>query len=361
MNLKKLGSLALAGVMAFSLVGCKKQGPEGVAAKVNDVEIPMEEFYKSYAMRRDQVLMMAGGDKEALSQQGPDGQGTLDELIKKQTLQDLVDKEVVIQAAKEEGIEVPDSEVDSFIQNMKDQMGSEEVFQQALEQQDLTEDFLRQYTKEQMLLSKFTEGKMEDLKPSDEEAKSFYEKNKEDYFKAKASHILVSDVDEANKIRKEITKNGADFAKLAKEKSMDPGSAENGGELGEFINGSMVPEFERAIKTMKVGSISDPVESQHGFHIIKLEERKARPFDEVKDEIVAQLTQENFTNYIKDLKKKAKIEEYVDPKKELDLPKEYQLPEEQAPAQEPKESPVENQGSNDDQKANNNQPAEEKK
>ncbi|MDO5717300.1 MAG: SurA N-terminal domain-containing protein, partial [Tissierellia bacterium] len=107
MNLKRLGTLALASVMTFSLIGCTKKGPEGVAAKVNDVEIPMEDFYRNYAMRRDQVIMMAGGDKEALNQKGRDGQGTTNEIIKKQTLEDLIDSEVVKQAAKKEGIEVP--------------------------------------------------------------------------------------------------------------------------------------------------------------------------------------------------------------------------------------------------------------
>ena len=106
------------------------------------------------------------------------------------------------------------------------------------------------------------------------------------------THILVKDVNEANLIKKELSK-GADFAQIAKEKSTDKGSAEKGGELGEFSNGMMVKEFEDVVKSIKVGEISDPVESQFGFHIIKLNKFENKKLEEVKEIIESAVTQQN--------------------------------------------------------------------
>ncbi len=104
----------------------------------------------------------------------------------------------------------------------------------------------------------------------------------------KASHILIKDKDEANKIYKEL-KAGADFATVAKEKSQDPGSGKKGGELGWFGKGQMVPEFEKAAFKGKIGKIQRPVKSQFGWHIIKVEDKTRNEFvvESIVNKIVA--------------------------------------------------------------------------
>ncbi|MDU1582798.1 MAG: primosomal protein N' [Peptoniphilus harei] len=156
----------------------------------------------------------------------------------------------------------------------------------------------------------------------EEEVKKYYEDNKDKFYKAKASHILVDDLKKANVLRKQILK-GEDFAKVAKENSKDTGSAKNGGSLGEFTNGQMVQAFDDQITKMKVGDISEPIQSQYGYHVIKLEEKSPRKFDEVKGEIKQTLQQEKFKEYIDKVKKDAKIKIYVDTKKEVELPDEF--------------------------------------
>jgi peptidyl-prolyl cis-trans isomerase C len=127
-----------------------------------------------------------------------------------------------------------------------------------------------------------------------------------------ARHILVATEPEAKEIQERL-KKGEDFATVAKEKSKDP-SAE-GGDLGFFGRGQMLKPFEDAAFGLKEGEISNPVQTQFGWHIIKVEEKRTRPlpsFDQVKDTITSQLTQQKAKQTLKDLHGAAKID-VVDP------------------------------------------------
>jgi peptidyl-prolyl cis-trans isomerase C len=129
----------------------------------------------------------------------------------------------------------------------------------------------------------------------------------------KASHILVKTEDEAKDIIKQL-EGGADFAKLAKEKSTDTGSGANGGDLGYFGDGDMVPEFYAAANKLKKGEFTkDPVKSQYGWHVILLTDRRTKEapkFEEVKDQIKDELTQELVAGWLTDLHKAAKIQKF---------------------------------------------------
>jgi peptidyl-prolyl cis-trans isomerase C len=130
---------------------------------------------------------------------------------------------------------------------------------------------------------------------------------------AQASHILVATEAEAKDLREKL-KNGGDFAALAKEHSKDPGSKDTGGDLGFFTRGQMVPQFEEAVFSMNKGDVSDPVQTQFGWHIIKLVDKrtKAPPaFEVVKDRILQSMLLQKASTTAVDLRSKAKIE-YVD-------------------------------------------------
>jgi peptidyl-prolyl cis-trans isomerase C len=125
-----------------------------------------------------------------------------------------------------------------------------------------------------------------------------------------ARHILVESEDEAKAIEAEL-KKGADFAQLAKEKSKDPGGAADGGDLGFFTKDQMVPEFSAVAFSLEPGKISDPVKSQFGWHIIKVEEkrnRKAPEFDQVKPQIETYVTRKAQAEYVAKLRESAKVE-----------------------------------------------------
>jgi len=125
----------------------------------------------------------------------------------------------------------------------------------------------------------------------------------------RARHILVETEEEAKAILEQL-KGGADFAALAKEKSKDPGGAD-GGDLGFFAKGQMVPEFSEVAFKMFEGQLSNPVKSQFGWHIIKMEEKRKRPvpdYDKVKDQIEAYVGRRAQTEFVAQLREAAKIE-----------------------------------------------------
>jgi peptidyl-prolyl cis-trans isomerase C len=124
-----------------------------------------------------------------------------------------------------------------------------------------------------------------------------------------ARHILVETEDEAKAVKAELDK-GADFAELAKKKSKDPG-ASDGGDLGFFTKDQMVPEFSAVAFALEPGKISDPVKSQFGWHIIKVEEkrnRKAPDFEQVRAQIETYVTRKAQADYVAKLREGAKIE-----------------------------------------------------
>lgn len=124
-----------------------------------------------------------------------------------------------------------------------------------------------------------------------------------------ARHILVETEDKAKDIIAKL-KKGADFAELAKKESKDPG-ASDGGDLGFFTKDQMVPEFSAAAFALEPGKISDPVKSQFGWHVIKVEEKRARkapPFDQVKPQLEAFVVRKAQAEYVAKLRADAKIE-----------------------------------------------------
>ena len=181
---------------------------------------------------------------------------------------------------------VSDDDVDKELQKAKNQYGDQ--FKNVLKNNGLKDeaDFKNQI--------KFKLAMNEAIK------KSITEKDVKDHYKPeiKASHILVSDENEAKEIKKKLD-SGASFEELAKQESQDLLSKEKGGDLGYFNSGRMAPEFETAAYKLKVGQISNPVASPNGYHIIKLTDKKAlKPYDEVKDSIRKNLEEERISDPI---------------------------------------------------------------
>lgn len=129
-----------------------------------------------------------------------------------------------------------------------------------------------------------------------------------------ARHILVESEDKAKELKEKI-KGGGDFAALAKENSKDPGSKEDGGNLGYFGRGQMVPQFEEVAFKLAKGDVSDPIQTQFGWHLVKLEDKRTKQppaFEIVKDRIVQSLLLQKAQQSATTLRAQAKIE-FVDP------------------------------------------------
>ena len=161
------------------------------------------------------------------------------------------------------------------------------------------------------------------------EAKKLYEAqvaNAKPQEEVRARHILVDSEAKAKEVFEKIA-HGEDFAKMAKQFSGDPGSKEEGGDLGYFSRGQMVPQFEEIAFQLKKGDVSPPVQSQFGWHIIKVEDKRQRgvpPFEQIKDRIIASMIHRKAQEVGQTLREKAKLE-FVDPALKAEVEKEGQI------------------------------------
>ncbi|MGB3681345.1 MAG: peptidylprolyl isomerase [Rubrobacteraceae bacterium] len=272
---------------------------------------------------------------DAFAQQSGAGQlepGTPQyEAAVQQAMPQVVGIEIARAYAEEQNITVSDKDVNEEIETIKDQIyeqaqqageqdiSRDEAFSQALEQAGFTEEQLRNDVRDQLPLQKVQEQVAGDVQPSEDEIKAYYDKNKEIQYTTPeqrcTSHILFNkdQKQKAEEVKQQL-QDGADFAKLAKEYSQDPGSKDKGGDLGCQPEGSFVPAFEKAAFGAEEGDIVGPVETEFGLHVIKVNEvqaEKAAPLEEVQPEIKEQLAQQEqateFEKWIEEQKKERNV------------------------------------------------------
>jgi peptidyl-prolyl cis-trans isomerase C len=244
--------------------------------------------------------------------------------IRKNVLDTVINNALLAKVAAEKKIAVDAAEVEATFARMRKNFPDEESFAEAMAAQGITEDELKADMTSKLTIRKLIDREvMDTIVISDAEAKTYYDTNRQQFERSEtvhAAHILVRtepDADEAawaaalakaEAIVADV-RAGGDFAKLAKEKSEDPGSAGQGGDLGEFPRGRMVKEFEDAAFAAAVGDVTDPVKTQFGYHVIRVADKKAAsmvPFKEAKDQIAQQLkmqqAQKTFQQYLSDLR-----------------------------------------------------------
>ncbi|MDD3364917.1 MAG: peptidylprolyl isomerase [Syntrophomonas sp.] len=191
----------------------------------------------------------------------------------KQVLDSLISEKIVELEAKKQNIVVSDDDIQKEIDKYYEQYGGEEGFNQALATSGYTLDQVKKDIISNLKVKKILEPQ---ITITEEELKAYFEENKATFAQekqVKASHILVDSLEIANEVKQKLV-DGGDFAQLAKEYSTDPGTKENGGDLGFFGSEQMAIEFEKAAFALKVGEISDPVQTEYGYHIIKLVDKK---------------------------------------------------------------------------------------
>jgi len=254
----------------------------------------------------------------------------------RQILDELIMDKLVANAAA--GETVSDEELNAEIAKLKKQFPSEEAFQAQLKEAGQTPEKLTTSLRTMLQQQRWMQNQVKDNAPVGEaDAKKFYDSNTEEFKnpeQVKASHILfLVNKDDSAEVGKQkeaaakkavalAKKKGADFSKLAKELSEEPGAKESGGSLGFFSKDKMVPEFAEAAFSQKPGEIGGPVRTQFGWHVILVEEKKPAgtvPFEEVKDQIAAYLKntkqREAVQGVLKSLKDSAKIESTLPPGK----------------------------------------------
>jgi peptidyl-prolyl cis-trans isomerase C len=294
------------------------QLPE-VIAKVNGESITKTEFEDAIKSAEQQAGSPVPADQR--------------DRVYREILDQMIGYKLLTQESKAKKVNVPDADVEAQILRIKQQFPTEKEFTAALAQRHMTVAQIRNDARQNMAVSKLVEDAVSSkatVKP--EEIQAFYQQNPQNFQeseKVHASHILIAapkDADAATKakarakaesILKDV-KAGKDFAALAKAYSEDPGSAPNGGDLGFFPKGQMVPPFEASAFGLKPGSVSDLVETDFGYHIIKVIEKqpgRTVPLEEAKPRIEqyleAQNREKHTTEFVNGLRAKGKVEVFI--------------------------------------------------
>lgn len=249
------------------------------------------------------------------------------EMMKTRTVDRLIDEHLIDQQLAETDVKISDEEVDKEFAKFKERFPNEEAFSTFLTRNGVDEAEMKENLQKDLQLRSLLEDKY-GIEVTEADAKKHYEENPERFEQEEqvsARHVLIKTekgADEAavadakkraEEIAKEAKKPDTDFAALAKEKSEGP-TADRGGDLGFFTKKRMVPEFADVAFEMEPGDISDPVKSQFGFHVIKVEDRKEAgkaDFEEAKEDILTQLQRTQFRDamqkYLEEIKSDIEI------------------------------------------------------
>jgi len=257
---------------------------------------------------------------------GPDKEIRIKEL-KEKILDQMIDEKVLIHEGKRKKIRVNRKEIQDGLGEIKKRFGTEEEYTQELVRQGVSEEEFKQQVKEQLMVIKLIdqEVKAKVVLPTDSEIEDFYKQNESEMVEPeqmRARHILIKVDENTDKkkalkrikdILKEVKKGKNNFAELARKYSEGP-TAPRGGDLGFFIRGQMVRKFEEAAFALKVGEISNVVETEYGYHIIQCIEKKAsekKSLEEVRDYlrnfIFQKRMEEYYEKWLRILRDKASI------------------------------------------------------
>jgi len=347
------------GIMIFTPGGFnlpfrrERQGEEeALALMVNGDRISKETFERAYNNLLAQYERWYAQFGQDFSQQLGGASGAYFQLqLQSQVAENLIRQTLLNQEAQKRRIRAPKAQVNAQFKEqynsfLKNNQLTEKQLLELLQRPEVRERFRIMFGLKQGTLSEFKQSLRKEIEaqlsqevlkqviageiaPTDQDLESYFEKNKSKYVKPeqiRASHILLKVAEDApeeevkaakekiEQIKKEL-EAGADFAELAKKYSQDEGTAQQGGDLGYFERGRMVPEFEEAAFALQVGQISEPVRTKYGYHIIKLEDRKegeSKTLADVKDEVsqdfIREEKEKRFEDWLTNVKDKSVIE-----------------------------------------------------
>jgi peptidyl-prolyl cis-trans isomerase SurA len=306
--------------LLLSPAGAQAKVINAIAAIVNDDIITLNDVFRDAQPTLREAEKKSPLDDAARSK------------IRQTVLDQLVEKKLVDQKIHELNIKIGDDEIKQAIEDVKRQnkIDSLNAFKAALASQGLTFDQYQAQLREQLerlrLVSMEVRSK---IQVGETEMRDYYEANlakysEEDSFHARHIFFRISEKAPAAEIKRAMTtalmvlaeaKSGKDFVELAKTYSEDPAASKDGGDLGIFKKGDMLPELEQTILAMKPGEVSELVVTPAGFHIIKLDERikgSVKPFESVKaeieDAIYRKKSEERFNLWAKELRSKASVD-----------------------------------------------------
>lgn len=305
-KLKRLVLIGLAALISANMVGCGND----TIAKINDVKISKDEYNKIAS------FLYATGYVQEDKNKG----------INNNILSFIIDNEVAYQDAQRENIKVEDKDVNEKYEDLKETLKSNSAYKAKLDEVGVNDDFLKSQVKKDLIVSKYKENFMKNIKINDNEIKTYYDNHKDEFTKeeVRASQILISTLDDNNNVVNqeqkeklkdkaedilEKLKNNEDFAILAKEYSDDKNSGKDGGDLGYFSKEDKNIDFTNPVFKLEKDQLSDIIETEYGYHIVKVTDNKSvtKTLEESKEDIKNKILNQKYTQHIDSLYKNGKI------------------------------------------------------
>jgi foldase protein PrsA len=268
---KKKTALALALIIALivaSFAGCQKQdtASQNLIAEVNGEEISIDEFNKNFVVFEENYTQLYGEQIWSQEIQGK----TIMQIAKEQIMEKMITEELIRQYMVGQDTELDAAGIDETYKLFEEDLKSSEEMKAFYDENEIGEAFIRKQLEMEEYLTIYKAQILENLGFDEMRLEEIYDGY---VVNVRARHILVETDEDLAEVQGKFN-DGADFEEIAKEYSIDTNSAINGGDLGYFARGTMVPEFEEASFSQPIGAIGEPVKSDYGYHIIKVEDRK---------------------------------------------------------------------------------------
>lgn len=336
-KLKKIVAVTLLATLLL-VTGCSKN--EQVALKIGDQEISYS-LYKEYLAVFENVAILQYGE-EAFTQE-VNGQN-LNEVIRESLVERLTTQELIKILMTEQGFKVDDAKVKEEVDKLKKQIASDETMKGVYEKSKVTDTFYEKQVTSSMINEAFNEWLRKEVEIK-EEYKADIDAAYSGQEFTKARHILFAGEADALKIKQDIEHGIDTFENMAKIHSGDSGTKDNGGDLGYFAKGQMVPEFDEVAFSIEKGKISEPVKSSFGYHLILVEDRNTlkgliesgadeAALKPLKEEVLTPFLNQFFEKTMATLKEKNKVENNIATLEAADKTKEAPKAEEKKDAKE---------------------------
>jgi len=282
-------------VAVVALAGCSAESGGGgagstAAATVNGDQITQAELQGSVPL----FQFLASLSQAPCGQADPASGESADAACARFALGNMIQEEILQQYAQANDVTVPTDEVSSTVQQLEQQLGGAAKLDSLLKQSDVTRSELEAFA-QRLLLFQEVQKAVGDTATSDEELRQAYEQNKLQYTQLDTWQILVKTQQQADAIEQQVTPKN--FQDLADKYSIDPSVKDNHGDLGAMAASGLVEPYVRAALALQPGQISEPVQSEFGWHIIRLISSDVAPFDQVRDQLVQQSAGQSFQTW----------------------------------------------------------------
>lgn len=266
----------------LTFTGCQTQGTspdeEKLIAKVNETGLSFDEFNKNFKIFEANYSQLYGDQIWSQEVQGK----TIAQIAKEQIMEKMITEELIRQYMVEQNTEIDQDKIDETYKTFEADLEESAETKAFYEENQIGESFIKKQLEMEEYLTVFKKQALEELGFNEASLEEIYDGY---LVNVRARHILVETEETLAEVQTKL-QNGESFEELAKEYSIDTGSAVNGGDLGYFARGDMVPEFESAAFSFPVGVVGDPVQTDYGFHLIRVDDRKT--LGDLKDEMSEQ-------------------------------------------------------------------------